>query len=84
MALPQHLDDAAARLRVAAARLKEVRQSKTDRPEAREWLEALTDYVLALSDIQSFNNESVHEKLHALADRMGLREFPTARGKGGG
>jgi hypothetical protein len=31
------------------------------------WLAALTDYCQALSDIQRLNNESIHEKLHAIA-----------------
>ena len=40
------------------------------------WLEALTDYCLALSEVQSYHNESVHEKLHELAGRAGIRPFP--------
>lgn len=40
------------------------------------WLEALTAYCEALADIHTYNNESVHEKLHALAGRTGLRKFP--------
>jgi hypothetical protein len=39
-------------------------------------LAALTDYAEALKDIQEYSNESVHEKLHQLAGRVGLRKFP--------
>lgn len=41
------------------------------------WLESLTAYCEALADIHTYNNESIHEKLHALAGRMGLRKFPS-------
>jgi hypothetical protein len=39
------------------------------------WLEALTAYCEALADIQTYNNESIHEKLHELAGRVGLKKF---------
>lgn len=82
MALPQHLDQAASRLKEAAARIEEARQRAGSHEGLRDWMAALTDFAMALSDIQSFNNESVHEKLHALRERIGLREFPGSRRKG--
>lgn len=84
MALPQHVDEAANRLKAAAARIEDARGRAVTVENLRNWLGALTDFTQALSDVNSFNNESIHEKLHALADRMGLREFPASPRKGGG
>jgi len=78
MAIPRHVDQAAARVQEAGRRIEAARQQPLSLESAREWLEALTDFTLALSDIQAFNNESVHEKLHQLAARMGVKSFPTS------
>jgi hypothetical protein len=40
-----------------------------------EWLTALTDYTFTLSEIHQLNNESIHEKLHEVAGRVGMKEF---------
>ena len=77
MAIPKHLEEAAARLKDASVRIKAAQAKPLTLESVQEWLIALTDFSSALSDIQAFNNESVHEKLHALAGRAGLREFPT-------
>lgn len=76
MAVPKHLDEAVVRLKAASALIGDVRAKPASIEHLQEWLAALTDFCLALSDIQSFNNESLHEKLHELAGRTGLREFP--------
>lgn len=76
MTLGKQLEAAAARLKEAAQRIEHVRVKPASVESQQEWLAALTDYVTALSDIQEFNNESVHEKLHTLAGRVGLRRFP--------
>ncbi len=78
MPVPKHLDEAVALLKAASARIDEARAKPASIDALREWLAALTDFCLAVADIQSFNNESVHEKLHELAGRAGLREFPPA------
>lgn len=78
MPVPRHLDVAVALLKAASARIDDARAKPASIDSVHEWLAALTDFCLALSDIQSFNNESVHEKLHELAGRAGLREFPPA------
>lgn len=72
MALPKLLEEAAARLEEAAYRIHEVRTQSPTIPTLHEWMSALTEYCLALSDIQRLNNESVHEKLHAIAGRLGV------------
>jgi hypothetical protein len=70
MAVPAHLEEAAARLSEASWRIDQAK-AKTFTSEAqREWLAALTDFSLALSDLQRFNNESIHEKLHDLTGRL--------------
>jgi hypothetical protein len=79
MSLPQHLEEAVTRLKEAAVRIKQARDSPFTVDTQRDWLLALTQYAHALCDIQEFNNESVHEKLHELASRLGLREFPSSR-----
>ena len=78
MPVPKHLDEVVELLKVASARIDEARAKPPSIPALQEWLAALTDFCLALADIQSFNNESLHEKLHDLAGRVGLHEFPPA------
>ena len=76
MSLGIQLEQAAARMKDAARRIEQARAKPASVESQQEWLAALTDYMTALSDIQEFNNESMHEKLHALAGRAGLRQFP--------
>lgn len=82
MALPKHLDEAVARLKEAAFRIDQARGKPFTPDTQQEWLAALTDFSYALCDIQEFNNESVHEKLHEIAGRMGIRKFPPTRPPG--
>lgn len=76
MSVPKHLAEAAAKLKEASFRIAEARQGPVTCENQKVWLEALTDYCLALSEVQSYHNESVHEKLHELAGRVGIRPFP--------
>ena len=76
MTVPNHLEEAAARMKEAAFRIEEARQRPATCENQKVWLEALTDYCVALSEVQAYCNESVHEKLHELAGRTGLRKFP--------
>ena len=76
MALPKHLDDAADRLHEAFARIEDARARPVSPESLHEWLSALTDYAQALTDLHEFSNESVHEKLHALAGLLKLQSFP--------
>lgn len=77
MAVPKHLEDAVTRLKAAAFQIDQARAKAPSVESNREWLAALTDYATALSDVLEYNNESVHEKLHELAARAGIRQFPT-------
>ncbi len=72
----KHLDQSVARLEEASARIETAREEPLSMASVQTWLEALTDFAAALSEIQRFSNESVHEKLHELADRFGLKSFP--------
>lgn len=76
MSVPKHLEAAAAKLKDASMRIEVAREGAATCENQQCWLEALTDYCMALGDIQSFNNESIHEKVHELAGRIGLRKFP--------
>ena len=76
MTIPKHLEDAVAKLKEAEFRIDEARRGPVTCDNQKVWLEALTDYCLALSEVQAYNNESLHEKLHELAGRAGVRKFP--------
>lgn len=78
MSLPKHLDEAVGRLREASVRLEQARGKPVTLENQQEWLAVLTDFSMALSDIHEFNNESIHEKLHEIAGRLGLKRFPSA------
>jgi hypothetical protein len=71
LAVPKHLEAAANRLDAASARLKEVQDRPFSGDTQKEWLEALTEFCFALSDVQEYAHESVHEKLHELASAIG-------------
>lgn len=77
MTVPKHLEDAVDRLKEAEFRIDEARQGPVTCENQKVWLEALTDYCRALSEVQAYCNESIHEKLHELAARIGLRKFPS-------
>ncbi|HET8759681.1 MAG TPA: hypothetical protein VFN94_01340 [Nitrospiria bacterium] len=70
MPVPAHLEEAAARLSEAVWRIDQAKAKPLSEDTQREWLSALTDFSLALSDIQRFNNESIHEKLQGLDGRV--------------
>ena len=74
--MSRHVEEAAGKLREAAQQIALAREGPNTCENQRVWLEALTAYCEALADMHAYNNESVHEKLHALAGRMGLRKFP--------
>lgn len=78
MTVSRHLEEAGQRLKEARQRIDQVREGPVTCENQKIWLEALTVYCQALSDIQAYNNESIHEKLHELAARIGLRKFPSS------
>ncbi len=79
MTVPKLLEEAVGRLKEASFLIEQAREKPSTLESQREWLGALTDYSLALSEVQEYNNESVHEKLHELAARVGLKQFPSGR-----
>jgi hypothetical protein len=72
MSLPKHLEEAAARLKEASYRIDQARAQPPSLESLQAWLSALTDYSFAVSDMHQLNNESIHEKLHDIAGRLGL------------
>jgi hypothetical protein len=79
MALPRLLEEAASRMQEASLRMERAREKRATVKSNQDWLVALTDYAIALGDVQRFANESVHEKLHELAGHVGLKSFPSDR-----
>jgi len=77
MTVSRHVEEAAGRLQEATRQIAQAREGPDICENQRIWLEALTAYCQALADIHTYNNESIHEKLHELAGRIGLRKFPS-------
>lgn len=73
MALPKQLEEATARLEEATWRIDQARNKPLSQESLQEWLNALTDFSLAQSEIHQLNNESIHEKLHELAGQVHLK-----------
>lgn len=78
MTVSRHVEEAAGKLQEAARQIALAREGPNSCENQRVWLEGLTVYCEALADLHTYNNESVHEKLHELAGRMGLRKFPSS------
>jgi hypothetical protein len=78
MTVSRHVEEAAGKLKEAARQIALAREGPATCENQRIWLEALTAYCEALADMQTYNNESVHEKLHTLSGRTGLRKFPSS------
>jgi hypothetical protein len=76
MTLKKQLEKAAERLEEAAARLQGASEEPVTLDSLAVRIDALTEYALALADIQAFNNESIHEKLQDLASRMARAAQP--------
>jgi hypothetical protein len=73
MTLPKQLEEAAARLEEATWRIDQARNKPLSLESLHEWLNALTDFSFAQSEIHQLNNESIHEKLHELAGQVHLK-----------
>lgn len=75
MTVSRHVEEAAERMQEAARQIALAREGPVTCQNQQVWLEALTAYCQALADIQTYNNESIHEKLHELAGLMGVKKF---------
>lgn len=73
MAVPKHLEEAVGKLQDASSRIELARARPPGLESHHDWLLALTDFVMALAEVHEYTNESVHEKLHELAGRLGLK-----------
>ena len=72
MSLSRHLEEATSRLEGARQKIEEQRDEPASLESLRAWLAGLTEAINAVVDIQTYNNESIHEKLQALARRERL------------
>ena len=70
MTLAKHIEEATSRLESAHARIAAAREPAPTLDNLDRRLAALEEAVTALTDIHSFNVESIHEKLHELAERI--------------
>jgi hypothetical protein len=68
MSLQEHIDSALDRLGRAGRKLEAARRGDDLRP----LLDALTDYVLALSDVQALDREALDETLNRITGRLGM------------
>jgi hypothetical protein len=66
MAVTELMRTSAERMERAEAKLKEAREAPFTPSGLHAWLSALTDYALALGEVQEYSQESIHEKLQAL------------------
>ena len=63
MALNKQLEEAAARLKMASVRIDEIRSRPASQDQMQEWLAALTDYVLAMTELHDLNMETLREDM---------------------
>ncbi len=75
MTLPRHLEEAVSRLKEASWRIDQAKEKPLSLESLQEWLHALSDYTFALTDMHQAGNESIHEKLHELAGKVGIKKF---------
>jgi hypothetical protein len=75
MTVSRHLEEAVARLREAEVQITQVSDLPRSLENLHVWLQGLTAYCKAMADIHTYNNESIHEKLHELAAATGLKSF---------
>ena len=79
MPLPEHMQQALSRLERADLKVKSASR-KPDSPERiEEWLEGLTEYVLALSDLHELDREDLANELGVIKARLGLDASPPTR-----
>ena len=83
MAVTQLMKAASERMEQAARRLRIAREGPFTPSALQEWLSALTDYALALGEVQAFSQESVHEKLQQLSHELHHPELTSPRKRTG-
>lgn len=54
---------AADRLKMASVRIDEIRSRPASQDQMQEWLAALTDYVLAMTELHDLNLETLREDM---------------------
>ena len=75
MTVSRHVEEAVEKLKEAEKQIAFAREGANTCENQRIWLEALTAYCQALADVHTYNNESIHEKLHELGGLAGVKKF---------
>ena len=70
MAVTELMRDASERMERAEAKLKEARNGPFTPSALHAWLSALTDFAIALGEVQTYSQESAQEKLQALGREL--------------
>lgn len=70
MALNKRLEEAADRLKMTSVRIDEIRSKPASQDQMQEWLAALTDYVLAMTELHDLNMEILREDMDDLIRRQ--------------
>jgi transposase len=70
MALLKHMEEAAAKLSAASARIDAARHRPPTSDHLVDWLEGLTDYTRALAELQDLNTEAMQETLQEIERRQ--------------
>lgn len=71
----KNFSEAVHRLREARLRIEEAQERPASLESLQQWLSALTDYVMVLTDLQEYGDEALYEQLSEAAGRLGLTEF---------
>jgi hypothetical protein len=83
MAATEHMKASADKMEQAAARLLAAREGAFTPSGLQKWLSALTDYALALGEVQELSQQSIHEKLQQLTRALHRPNMPAARRRSG-
>jgi hypothetical protein len=70
--LTELVQQALRRLENAERRIQRAREAPSTPENMREWLEAVSDFAHALSEIQELDRESLHHRLDQVSGALGL------------
>lgn len=83
MSTPELMKTAATRMEAAAKKLAEARELPFTPGALKQWMEALTEYALALGEVQQYSQQSIHEKLQAVGRELHRPAAPEAKRRAG-
>jgi len=83
MPVTKLMNAASEKMETAAAKLRSAREGAFTPSALQEWLTALTDYALALGEVQQYSQESIHEKLQQLSRELHRPDLTSPRKRAG-